>query len=148
MLLEHEEVAIIRIYKQTNVLHPSFRDSTLFWQYYMYTFIPWDSIRSTHYVSLIIPQHLHNSELFHSLVWVTSAHFAGRSTSTVPFILAVSGAPSAFELFSEFPAISVECLVSVFDRLSCLPLCVFASPDCFEAAACIEINNSRALHLG
>jgi hypothetical protein len=58
----------------------------------------------------------------------------GRLGLTVPFALPVSGVPSPFVLFSGSLAISVECFVSVFERPSCLPLCVFLPPAGFEVA--------------
>lgn len=69
-------------------------------------------------------------------------YLAGRLTSTVPFNLAVSGAPSPFVLFSGLPAMSVECLVSVFERPSCLPLWVDASPDFLDAAASDKVSRT------
>jgi len=53
----------------------------------------------------------------------------------VPFDFAVSGIPSPLVLFSGLFVISVECLVSVFDRPSCLPDCVVLSPAGFDEAA-------------
>jgi len=58
-----------------------------------------------------------------------------RLGSTVPFALPVSGVPSPLVLFAGSLVISVECFVSVFERPSCLPLCVFLPPAGFEVAA-------------
>lgn len=59
----------------------------------------------------------------------------GRLGSTVPLTLAVSGAPSPFLLVLGSLVLSSECLVSVLDKPSCFPDCVFFPPADFEAAA-------------
>jgi hypothetical protein len=59
----------------------------------------------------------------------------GRLGLTVPFAFPVSGVPSPFLLVVGSLVISVECFVSVFERPSCLPLCVFLPPAGFEVAA-------------
>ena len=61
-------------------------------------------------------------------------HTAGLNGSTVPFSLAVSGPPVGFVLLSGLFAIFVECLVSLFERPSCLPDCTFLLPACFDVA--------------
>lgn len=53
----------------------------------------------------------------------------------MPFILAVSGAPSPLVLFSGLSAILVECLVSVFESPSCFPDVVVLSPGVLDEAA-------------
>ena len=52
----------------------------------------------------------------------------------MPFDLEVSGVPSPFLLFSGSLPMSVECLVSVFDKPSCFPDCdPVIDPAGFEA---------------
>ena len=64
-----------------------------------------------------------------------SSPTCGRPGSIVPFIFAVSGAPSPFLLLSGSLVISVECFVSEFDSPSCLPDCeVVIPPGDFAAA--------------
>jgi hypothetical protein len=58
----------------------------------------------------------------------------GREVLTVPFALAESGVPSPFLLVTGSFIRSVECLVSVFDKPSCLPDCVFLEPAGLEVA--------------
>jgi len=52
----------------------------------------------------------------------------------VPLDFAVSGTPSPFLLLSGSLTRSVECLVSVFDKPSCLPEIVVISPGGFAVA--------------
>ena len=59
----------------------------------------------------------------------------GRLGSTVPFALPVSGVPSPFVLMVGSLVTSVECFVSVFERPSCFPLCVFLLPAGLEVEA-------------
>lgn len=62
-------------------------------------------------------------------------HTCGRLGSTVPLDLDVSGVPSPLVLFSGLLVMSVECLVSLFVRPSCLPDCVVLSVGASLAAA-------------
>ena len=68
---------------------------------------------------------------------VISPYTCGLPGSTVPLLFDVSGVPSPFLLLSGSFAISVECLVSVFEKPSCLPdIVVVESPGVLAAAAC------------
>lgn len=63
-----------------------------------------------------------------------AAHLAGLDGSTVPWSLAVSGAPSLFTLLPSATG-SVECLVSVLESPACF--CdIFPCSGSFEEAAC------------
>lgn len=66
----------------------------------------------------------------------------------VPFDFAVSGSPPGFWLFSESPAISVECLVSALLTPSCFLDWVVIEPGALDAEACkysITLANSTVI---
>ena len=65
-----------------------------------------------------------------------TVHTCGLDGSTVPLLLAVSGLPSPFLLFSGLLDMSVECFVSVFEIPSCFPDIIFLLPGGFDAVAC------------
>lgn len=73
--------------------------------------------------------------IFENWASVNPDYTCAREDLTVPFALAESGVPSPFVLFSGSLVRSVECLVSVFDKPSCLPDWVFWEPAGLEVAA-------------